>query len=191
MAGISKKELTPDQTDKLLQSLKARFESNRHRHKAIQWEDIEKKLNSAESVQKLWSLHQMEETGGEPDVVGYDKEKDEFLYFDCAPESPQGRRSLCYDQNALESRKKFKPESSAMERAAEMGIEVVTEDQYRDYQNVGPFDTKTSSWVKTPNEIRELGGAIFGDYRFGRVFIYHNGAESYYKSRGFRGVLRV
>lgn len=191
MKPARKKELPEDQANELLKSLKARFESNRYRHKDIEWDDIEKKLNSAKSAQKLWSLHQMEETGGEPDVVGYDKEKDEFLYFDCASESPQGRRSLCYDRTALESRKKFKPESSAMERAAEMGIEVVTEDQYRDLQNVGPFDTKTSSWVKTPNEIRKLGGAIFGDYRFGRVFIYHNGAESYYKSRGFRGLLRV
>lgn len=184
-----KKELSSEQRPEMLETLKARFEANSNRHKGLDWPKIETKLKSAPA--KLWSLSEMEKTGGEPDVVGYDQKSDEYLFYDCAPESPKGRRSVCYDNEALESRKKFKPENSAVGMAAEMGIELLSEDQYRELQQLGEFDSKTSSWLITPSDIRKLGGAIFGDFRFGQVFIYHNGAESYYGARGFRGCLRV
>lgn len=191
MAKANKKDLSSEQKEELLSLLKDRFEKNKTRHKDLEWTDVATKLNTDSTEEKLWSLHEMEKTGGEPDVVGYDSKADEFLFVDCTPESPKGRRSICYDREALESRKKHKPKNSAMDMAADMGIELLTEDQYQDLQNLGTFDTKTSSWLKTPDEVRKLGGAIFGDFRFGRVFIYHNGAESYYGGRGFRGVLRV
>lgn len=184
----SQRELTPEQQQELLSVLKARFEKNRY-HKGLEWADVQAKLES--NPEKLWSLHEMERTGGEPDVIGHDETTGEYIFYDCAAESPTGRRSLCYDGEALASRKKFKPENSAMEMAAAMGIELLTEEQYRELQQLGNFDTKTSSWVTTPADIRGLGGAIFGDYRYGHVFIYHNGAESYYGARGFRGSLRV
>ncbi|MBS1518344.1 MAG: DUF4256 domain-containing protein [Bacteroidetes bacterium] len=189
MTKINKRELSPGQSDDLYKTLKNRFEKNMNRHKDIEWKNIQTKLekNSA----KLWSLNEMERTGGEPDVTGYNKKTGEYLFCDCSAESPAGRRSLCYDRKALESRKEHKPKSSAAEMASEMGIELLTEEEYRELQKVGNFDTKTSSWLKTPAEIRDLGGAIFGDYRFGRVFVYHNGAESYYGGRGFRGSLKV
>lgn len=184
-----KKELSPAQREELLSTLKARFEKNRNRHKDIEWAGVQAKLE--ENAEKLWSLQKMEETGGEPDVVGQDKNTGEYLFYDCAAESPKERRSLCYDHEALESRKANKPGNSAVEMAADMGIELLTEEEYRSLQELGHFDTKTSSWIKTPADIRKLGGAIFGDYRFGRVFVYHNGAESYYGARAFRGSLRV
>ncbi len=173
----------------LLNELRARFHANLERHKSISWEKVALKLESAK--EKLWSLNQMEQTGGEPDVVGFDKKTGEFVFYDCSAESPKGRRSLCYDLEAWEARKAHKPKNNAMDAAAEMRIELLTEEQYRRLQELGDFDTKTSSWLKTPAEVRKLGGAIFGDYRFGRVFVYHNGAESYYAARGFRGSLRV
>jgi hypothetical protein len=183
------KELSQEQREELLQTLKTRFELNIHRHKGLEWAKVQAKLEA--NPDKLWSLYEMERTEGEPDVVDYDKEKDEYIFVDCSVESPKGRRSVCYDREALESRKKHKPETSAMDMAKEMGIELLTEEQYRKLQELGHFDTKTSSWIQTPSDIRKLGGALFGDYRFGHVFIYHNGADSYYGARGFRGLLRV
>ncbi len=185
----SKKELSPEQHEELLSALKARFEKNMHRHKGLEWTKVQAKLEA--STEKLWSLNEMERTGGEPDVVDYEKKTDEYIFYDCSAESPKGRRSLCYDREALESRKKFKPKDTAMDMASAMGIELLTEDQYRDLQKLGDFDTKTSSWLKTPADIRKLGGAIFADFRFGHIFVYHNGAESYYAARGFRGSLSV
>jgi hypothetical protein len=185
----SKKELSPGQREELLRALKARFEKNMNRHKGLEWAKVQDKLQA--NTQKLWSLHEMERTGGEPDVVGHDKKTGEYIFHDCSAESPKGRRSVCYDREALESRKEHKPENSAMDMAAAMGVEMLTEEQYRDLQKLGDFDTKTSSWVKTPADIRELGGALFCDRRYDTVFVYHNGAESYYAVRGFRGSLRV
>lgn len=173
----------------LFNLLKTRFEGNKQRHPDISWDGIRKKLEA--SPGKLWSLQEMERTGGEPDVIGYDKVTGEYIFCDCSSESPAGRRSLCYDRKALESRKEHKPQNSALDMATEMGIEMLNEAQYRRLQEFGPFDRKTSSWIKTPESIRALGGALFGDYRYGQVFIYHNGAESYYAARGFRGLLRV
>lgn len=183
------KELSPEQREKLLETLKARFEKNMNRHEGLEWDKVQAKLEA--NPEKLWSLNEMERTGGEPDVVDYDKETDEYIFFDCSAESPKGRRSVCYDREALESRKEHKPENNAVDMASAMGIELLTEEQYRELQKLGNFDTKTSSWVKTPENIRRLGGAIFGDRRYDTVFVYHNGAESYYASRGFRGSLRV
>ncbi|MDX2249381.1 MAG: DUF4256 domain-containing protein [Bacteroidia bacterium] len=186
---MMKKDLSPQEREEILRVLKARFEQNKNRHKGLEWASVETKLNA--NNEKLWSLDEMERTGGEPDVVGYDKMTDEYIFYDCSPESPKGRRSLCYDHEALESRKEHKPENSAQEMATEMGIELLTEEQYRELQKWGNFDTKTSSWVKTPPAIRKLGGALFCDRRYNHVFVYHNGAESYYAARGFRGWLRV
>jgi hypothetical protein len=185
----NKKELSPEQQEELLSVLKARFEKNRNRHKGIEWAKVQARLEA--NSEKLWSLNEMEETGGEPDVVGYDKKTGEYIFYDCSAESPKGRRSVCYDHEALESRKEHKPENSAVEMAADMGIELLTEEQYRELQELGNFDTKTSSWIKTPSEIRKLGGALFCDRRYDTVFLYHNGAESYYAARGFRGLLNV
>jgi hypothetical protein len=185
----TKKELSPKQQEELLGVLKARFEKNKGRHKGLEWGKVQARLEA--NADKLWSLQEMEQTGGEPDVVGHDKKTGEFTFIDCSAESPKGRRSVCYDREALESRKEHKPENAALEMAAAMGIELLMEEQYRELQKLGEFDTKTSSWVQAPADIRKLGGAIFGDRRFGRVFIYHNGAESYYAARGFRGLLRV
>ena len=185
----NKKELGSEQRKELLGALKARFEKNMNRHKGLEWAKVHAKLDAKR--EKLWSLGEMERTGGEPDVVGEDKDTGECIFFDCSSESPNGRRSICYDREALDSRKEHKPENSAMDLAAAMGIELLTEDQYRELQKLGNFDTKTSSWLTTPPDIRRLGGAIFGDRRFGRVFVYHNGAQSYYSARGFRGSLRV
>jgi len=185
----NKKELSPEQREELLRALKARFGKNMNFHKGVEWAEVQAKLEA--DPEKLWSLNEMERTGGEPDVVGYDKKTGETIFYDCSAESPKGRRSLCYDREALESRKEFKPENNAMDMADAMGIEILTEEQYRDLQKLGNFDTKTSSWLKTPPEIRKLGGAIFADRRYDHVFVYHNGAESYYGSRGFRGWLRV
>lgn len=185
----NKKELSAEQQEELLKTLKDRFGKNMIRHKGLEWAKVQSKLEV--NPEKLWSLDDMEITGGEPDVVGYDKKTDEYIFYDCSAESPKGRRSLCYDRQALDSRKEHKPESSALDAAAAMGIEILTEEQYRELQQFGKFDTKTSSWVKTPADIRKLGGAIFCDYRYGTVFMYHNGAESYYAARAFRGSLRV
>ncbi|MBM7713258.1 DUF4256 domain-containing protein [Siminovitchia sp. FSL H7-0308] len=185
----SEKELSLEQREELLKTLKARFEKNMDRHKGLEWTKVQEKLEA--TPLKLWSLNEMEKTGGEPDVVGYDKKKDEYIFYDCSAESPKGRRSVCYDREALESRKKHKPENNAIDMATAMGIELLTEEQYRELQKLGKFDQKTSSWVQTPSDIRELGGALFCDYRFGHVFLYHNGADSYYAARGFRGSLRV
>lgn len=182
-------ELSPEQSEELLSVLKIRFEKNLNRHKDLDWDKLQAKLEA--NIGKLWSLSEMERTGGEPDVVGYDQVTDEYIYYDCSAETPKGRRSLCYDREALNSRKEYKPETSALDMAADMGIEILTEEQYRQLQKLGSFDAKTSSWVKTPSEIRKLGGAIFTDFRYGNVFVYHNGAESYYAVRGFRGSLRV
>lgn len=190
MAFIStKKELTPEQRAELLKTLKVRFENNIIRHKDLEWDKVQAKLGT--DAHKLWSLNEMEKSGGEPDVVGFDRKTGEYIFYDCSAESPAGRRSICYDGEALESRKENKPRTSAAEMAAEMGIELLTEEQYRDLQKTGQFDLKTSSWVKTPANIRKLGGALFCDRRFDQVFVYHNGAESYYAARGFRGLLRV
>ena len=178
-----------DQREELLRTLKARFEKNMNRHKGFEWARVQAKLEA--NTKKLWSLNEMESTGGEPDVVGHDKKTGEYIFFDCSAESPKGRRSVCYDREALESRKEHKPENSAIGLAAAMGVEILTEEQYRGFQNLGNFDTKTSSWVKTPSDIRKLGGALFCDRRYDTVFVYHNGAESYYAARGFRGSLRV
>jgi hypothetical protein len=191
MAMENIKELLPEQREVLIITLKARFEKNRNRHTGIGWTEVQAKLDLPVSGEKLWSLNEMETTGGEPDVVGYDKDKGEFIFYDCSPESPKGRRSICYDREALESRKEYKPTNSAMDMAAAIGIELLTEEQYRTLQKLGNFDTKTSSWVKTPPEIRILGGALFCDRRYNHVFVYHNGAESYYAARGFRGCLMV
>ena len=184
-----KKQLLPKQREKLLNTLNARFEKNENHHKGIEWANVLAKLEA--NTGKLWSLNEMETTGGEPDVVGYDKKTGEYIFYDCSPESPKGRRSYCYDHEALESRKEFKPGNSAVNAAATMGIELLTEELYRELQQFGNFDTKTSSWVKTPSKIRKLGGALFCDRRYDTVFLYHNGAESYYAARGFRGSLRV
>lgn len=183
------KQLSAEAAKELLSVLKKRFEKHMDRHKGMDWSKIQAKLEA--NPKKLWSLDEMEATEGEPDVIAYDQQKDEYLFCDCSPESPKGRRSLCYDQEAWNSRKEHKPAGSVLERAAEMGIELLTEEQYRELQQLGNFDTKTSSWVKTPAAIRKLGGAIFCDRRYGTVFMYHNGAESYYAARGFRGSLRV
>lgn len=183
------KELLPEPKLELLKILKGRFEKNPDRHKELSWADIEEKLKS--NPDKLWSLHQMEATGGEPDVVLFENGTDEVVFIDCSPETPKGRRSICYDTEALESRKENKPVDSAMQMASDMGIDVLDEEQYRALQKLGSFDLKTSSWLKTPTEIRKLGGAIFGDLRYGRVFVYHNGAESYYGARAFRGLLKI
>ena len=182
-------ELTEEHIEKLLKTLKTRFQKHMNRHKGIEWEEVEARLLS--NPEKLWSLNEMEVTEGEPDVIGRDEQTGEYIFADCSAESPKGRRSICYDHEALESRKEYKPKNSAVGMAAEMGIKVLNEEEYRDLQRLGKFDAKTSSWVETPAEIRKLGGAIFGDWRFGRVFIYHNGAESYYGARGFRGMLKV
>ena len=185
----NKKGLSPEQREELLSALKARFEKNMNRHEGLEWAKVQGKLGA--NTEKLWSLNEMERTGGEPDVVGYDKKTGEYIFYDCSAESPKDRRNVCYDREALESRKEHKPKDSAMNMAAAMGIEVLTEEQYRELQTLGEFDTKTQSWVKTPVEIRKLGGAIFCDRRYNHVFVYHNGAESYYAGRGFRGSLRV
>jgi hypothetical protein len=185
----SKKKLSPAQRDELLKTLKARFEKNKIRHKGLEWPKVQAKLEA--NPDKLWSLHEMEITGGEPDVVGHDKKTGEYIFYDCSAESPKGRRSICYDREALEARKEHKPEDSAMNMAAAMGVELLTEEEYRALQKLGEFDLKTSSWVKTPSDIRKLGGAIFCDRRYNTVFVYHNGAESYYAARAFRGSLRV
>jgi hypothetical protein len=189
MKTSGKTKLSPEQRDDLLQALKARFEKNMARHQGLQWAKVQAKLEA--NPEKLWSLNEMEKTGGEPDVVGHDKKTGEYMFFDCSAETPKGRRSVCYDQEALESRREHKPKSSATESAANMGIEILTEEQYRELQKLGKFDAKTSSWIKTPSDIRKLGGALFADWRYGHVFVYHNGAESYYASRAFRGSLRV
>lgn len=186
---MSKKKLAPDQQKQLLSTLKARFEKNAARHTGINWPDVETRLKA--NTDKLWSLHEMEATGGEPDVVAFDKKTGVYTFIDCSAESPAGRRSLCYDDDALHARKENKPKGSAVGMAAGMGIEVLTEEQYRGLQQLGKFDTKTSSWLKTPDTIRKLDGSLFGDYRYGQVFVYHNGAQSYYAARGFRGVLTV
>jgi hypothetical protein len=185
----TKQKMTPEKHDELLRVLKVRFEKNMNRHKGFEWAKVQARLEA--HPEKMWSLNEMEKTGGEPDVVGHDKARDEYIFYDCSAESPEGRRSLCYDREAWEARKKNKPKNNAMDLAKAMGIELLTEEQYRELQKLGDFDTKTSSWVKTPAEIRKLGGAIFCDRRYNRVFVYHNGAESYYAARGFRGSLRV
>ena len=189
MTKSPKKELALEQSKELLNLLQTRFEKNKNRHENLDWAKVQAKLEA--NPEKLWSLNEMESTGGEPDIVGYDSKTDEFLFYDCATESPQGRRSYCYDSEALESRKKFKPEKNVLDVAAAMGISLLTEAEYRELQQLGNFDTKTSSWIKTPAEIRKLGGALFCDFRYNTVFVYHNGADSYYAARGFRGVLRV
>ncbi len=184
-----KKQLSLEQREELLTTLKARFEKNTNRHPGLEWAKVRARLET--KPEKLWALNEMERTGGEPDIVGQDKNTGEYAFYDCSPESPKGRTSLCYDREALDSRKEHKPKSSAMDMAATMGAELLTEEQYQELQKLGAFDTKSSSWLKTLGDIRKLGGAIFGDRRFGRVFVYHNGAESYYSGRGFRGWLRV
>jgi hypothetical protein len=181
--------LNVKQREELLGTLKARFEKNMNRHKGLEWAKVQAKLEA--DPEKLWSLNEMERTGGEPDVIGYDEKTSEYIFFDCSVESPKDRRNVCYDREALESRKEAKPKDSALNMAAAMGVEILTEEQYRELQTLGNFDTKTSSWLRTPDEIRKLGGAIFGDHRYDYVFVYHNGAESYYGARGFRGSLRV
>jgi len=186
---MSTKELSQEQTEELINTLQVRFEKNTSRHEGLDWANVQARLEA--NREKLWSLHEMEATGGEPDVVGYDANTDEFIFYDCSAESPKGRRSLCYDREAWETRKNHKPENTAMDVAKEMGIELLTEEQYRQLQELGKFDLKTSSWVQTPDNIRKLGGAIFCDRRYDMVFMYHNGAESYYAARGFRGSLRV
>ncbi|WP_186672433.1 DUF4256 domain-containing protein [Sporosarcina sp. BP05] len=183
------KQLSLEQRDELLTTLKARFEQNMKRHTGLEWAKVQEKLEA--NTEKQWSLNEMEITGGEPDVVGHDKKSGEYIFYDCSAESPKGRRSVCYDLEALESRKKHKPENNAIDMAADMGIELLTEQQYRELQEFGNFDLKTSSWVQTPADIRKLGGAIFCDYRYDTIFVYHNGADSYYAARGFRGLLRV
>ncbi|WP_265427357.1 DUF4256 domain-containing protein [Chryseobacterium sp. YIM B08800] len=185
----AKKQISTEESTELLQILKNRFEKNKSRHENLDWTKIEEKLNSNPS--KLWSLYQMENSGGEPDVVNYDEKTDEYIFFDCSAESPKGRRSFCYDREALDARKEHKPQNDVITAAKEMGVELLSEEQYRYLQSLGKFDLKTSSWIKTPKDIRELGGALFCDRRYNTVFIYHNGAESYYAARGFRGVLKV
>lgn len=186
---MSKKKLPLKDREELLSTVSVRFEKNKNRHGGIDWASVRARLNA--KPEKLWSLHEMEKTGGEPDVVGYDKKTGEYIFYDCSAESPKGRRSICYDHEALESRKEHKPANSAVQMAADMGIELLTEAQYRELQKLGPFDTKTSSWIVTPSGIRKLGGALFADFRYGTIFVYHNGAESYYAARAFRGSLRV
>jgi len=186
---MSKTELSLEQREELLRTLKARFEKNVNRHKGIEWAKVQAKLEA--NAKQLWSLNEMERTGGEPDVIRFDKKTGQYLFYDCSAESPKGRRSVCYDREALEARKEHKPKDSAMDMAAALGIELLTEEQYRELQKLGDFDTKTSSWVKTPSEIRKLGGALHCDRRYNHVFVYHNGAESYYGARAFRGLLRV
>ncbi len=183
------KQLSLQQSEEVLKILKTRFEKNKSRHENIEWAKVQQKLEA--NPEKLWSLYQMEKTGGEPDVIDFDKETGEYIFYDCSAESPKGRRSFCYDNEALEARKEHKPKNSAVGLASQMGIDLLTEAQYRELQQLGKFDTKTSSWLKTPEKIRKLGGAIFGDFRFDTVFVYHNGVQSYYAGRGFRGVLRV
>lgn len=185
----NKKVLSSEQSEELLRALKSRFEKNMNRHKGIEWAKVQSKLEA--EPEKLWSLSEMERTGGEPDVVGHDKKTGEFIFYDCSAESPDGRRSICYDREGLESRKEHKPDNNAVDMAAAMGIKILTEEQYRELQKLGNFDTKTSSWLKTPSDIRKLGGAIFADFRYGNVFVYHNGAQSYYAGRAFRGSVRV
>ena len=184
-----KKKLSPEQQEEFLKALKSRFDKNMKRHEGLEWAKVQAKLEA--SPDKMWSLHEMERTGGEPDVIGHDKKTGEYLFYDCSEESPKGRRSICYDHEALEARKEHKPKDSAVNMAAAIGIDLLTEEQYRDLQKLGQFDTKTSSWVKTPPEVRKLDGALCCDRRFNHVFLYHNGAESYYAARGFRGSLRV
>ncbi len=186
---MSKKELSPEQREELLGALKVRFEKNMNRHQDLEWAKVQAKLEA--NTEKLWSLGEMERTAGEPDVVGHDKKTGEYIFYDCSTESPKGRRSVCYDREGLDSRKEHKPENNAIDMAAAMGIELLSEEQYRELQKLGNFDMKTSSWVKTPSDIRKLGGAIFADFRYGNVFVYHNGAESYFGGRAFRGSLRV
>ena len=186
---MSKKKLSSEQREELLLALEIRFEKNMKRHKGIEWSKVLTKISV--NAEKLWSLNEMEKTGGEPDVIEFDKKTGEYIFYDCSPESPKGRRSLCYDSEALKSRKEHKPKDSAIGMATDMGVELLTEEQYRQLQEVGEFDTKTSSWVKTPSAIRELGGALFCDRRYDHVFLYHNGAESYYAARAFRASLRV
>jgi hypothetical protein len=185
----TKKSLPREQREKLLSALKARFETNMNRHKGLKWAGVETKLEA--NAEKLWTLNEMETTGGEPDVVGHDKKTGEYVFYDCSAESPKGRRSVCYDGEALASRKEHKPKTSAVDMSAAMGIALLTEEQYRELQELGEFDTKTSSWVQTPGDVRKLGGALFCDRRYAQVFVYHNGAESYYAARGFRGSLRI
>jgi hypothetical protein len=189
MTKRNKKELLPGYSEDLLRVLKTRFEKNMNRHQGLEWAKVQARLEA--NTEKLWSLSEMERTDGEPDVVGFDKSAGEYIFYDCSAESPTGRRSVCYDREALESRKQHKPENSALDMAADMGVELLTEEQYRELQKLGNFDTKTSSWVKTPASIRDLGGALFCDRRYDTVFVYHNGAESYYAARGFRGSLRI
>jgi uncharacterized protein DUF4256 len=189
MTKTNKNALSPDQRETLLRTLKARFEKNMNRHKSLEWAKVQAKLSA--NGKNLWSLNEMERTGGEPDVVGHDKKTGEYIFCDCSAESPTGRRSVCYDVDGQESRKEFKPKTNAVDMAAAMDIELLTEDQYRELQKLGSFDTKTSSWVKTPSDIRKLGGALFADRRYGNVFVYHNSAPSYYSSRAFRGSLRI
>lgn len=184
-----KKELSPEQHEELLRALKTRFEKNMNRHKGLEWAKVQSKLEV--NTEKLWSLNEMERTGGEPDVIGHDKKTGEYIFYDCSAESPKGRRNVCYDREGQEARKKFKPENNAIDMAAAMGIELLTEEQYRELQKLGSFDMKTSSWVKTPSDIRKLGGALFMDRRYGNIFVYHNSAPSYYGVRAFRGSLRV
>ncbi|PWB22790.1 DUF4256 domain-containing protein [Flavobacterium sp. HTF] len=186
---MANKKLSSDQQDELLKILQIRFEKNMQRHKGLDWNKIQNKLEA--NPEKLWSLEEMESTEGEPDVIGFDTKTNEYLFVDCAAESPKGRRSFCYDHEALEKRKENKPQNSAINIAEEMGIEILNEEQYRELQQLGKFDTKTSSWIKTPSEIRKLGGAVFCDFRYNTVFLYHNGADSYYAARGFRGLLRI
>jgi hypothetical protein len=189
MPKENKKELLPKQYEELLKTLKARFEKNMNRHKDVDWAKVEAKLKI--NTDKLWSLNEMETTGGEPDIAGYDKKTNEYIFYDYSAESPAGRRSVCYDRKALDSRKEHKPKNNAIDMATNMGIKLLTEQQYRELQQLGNFDTKTSSWIATPDDIRKLGGALFCDRRYNTVFVYHNGAESYYAARGFRGLLRV
>ena len=194
MTKRNKKELSPEQCKELFKTLKARFEKNMNRHKGLKWAKVQSRICGMDTPagrEKLWTLNEMESTGGEPDVVGHNKKTGEYIFCDCSAESPDGRRSICYDREGLESRKEHKPENNAIDMAADMGIELLSEEQYRELQKLGNFDTKTSSWLKTPAEIRKLGGAIFADYRYGHVFVYHNGAQSYYGSRAFRGLLMV
>jgi hypothetical protein len=186
---MTKKSLSPAQRNELLKTLKSRFEKNMNRHKGLDWTKVQARLES--SAEKLWSLNEMESSAGEPDVVGHDKKTGEYVFYDCSAESPKGRRSVCYDREALEARKEHKPKDSAIDMATRMGIELLTEEQYRELQQLGEFDTKTSSWVKTPSDIRKLGGGLYCDRRYNHVFVYHNGAESYYAARAFRGSLRV
>jgi hypothetical protein len=189
MSNVTNKELSPEQHEELLGALQMRFEKNMNRHENLEWAKIQAKLEA--NPEKLWSLGEMERTGGEPDIVGFDEKTGEYIFYDCSAESPKGRRSICYDREAQESRKEYQPENNAVDMAAAMGIELLTEDEYRELQTFGNFDQKTSSWLKTPAEIRNLGGALFGDFRYGNVFVYHSGAQSYYGVRAFRGSLKV